>query len=214
MPIAPQEELRPGLPLLEYGELLDLNRARIYGLSPILYPREIPVHPAVYESPESYTSEFARQVWASVPDSIRADIATIEKKIDHKLRIEVTDQGVHTTGEESSLDLGELFEKFIIKANPSRRSIWVQPHLSAEAIDLGLDVSRPDLRMISMPFENHPMSTKKRKLYEIDPEKYEEEGMITWTAHNASMASFSLLLILRNYAIMHNNLGLQRVGAI
>jgi len=213
MPRASQEGPRPGLSLLEYGELVDLDRAKKYSLSPILNPREIPVHPRVFESPQVYTQEFADHVWASVPDSIRADISVIQDKIRNALPVYVTDDGVMSR-RGPHLDMPEIFNAFSVQANPKQRSVWVEPLMSAEAINLGLgpehhyrsDPRSPRVRSLFLAW--------KLKAYTAPETDDAEEGLINWHSHNVGMASLPLLLILRNFAIKFNNLGLQRVGAV
>lgn len=92
---APQERISSGIPLLEYGDLVAVRRTI---LSPILSPSMVPIHPLVYESPRVYTPEFGQRVWASVPESIRQDIATINAMMKPAyVPIEVTDEAVRLT---------------------------------------------------------------------------------------------------------------------
>ena len=211
MPSAPQEQLRPGLPLLEYGELVDLDRMRKYGLSPILDPHEIPVHPVVFKSPSVYTPEFANRVWLSVPDSIRADIAAIEEGVGPPVPVRISDLGVYEITQRLGRPIQQLFLDFAIAADPEKKSIWVEPLRSADAINLGLSGSHHRLSDDRV-FNRASIPQAKLASYVLPETDESEGGIITWYAHNIGMAELPLLLIMRNFAIQFNNLGLQQVG--
>lgn len=213
MPKAVQEGLRPGIPLLEYGELVDLDRSRKYGLSPILDPREIPVHPKVFGSPNVYTQEFAQQVWISVPDSVKRDIAVIEGKTGVPVPVEVTNVSISETQGDPTFREVERFGEFFVQANPKERSVWVEPEFTATAINLGLDKEHFYKTGVHL-LKKGPIPIEKQRLYLTPPAKNTERGIITWYSHNVGMARLPLLLILRNYAIQFNNLGLQRLGVV
>ncbi len=206
---AAQEGLRPGIPLLEHGDLIDA-RLKEFGIQD---PGQIPVHPMVYRSPASYTQEFSNEVWASIPGSIRADLTVIEAKIGAKLPVSIDDSGIRWLGRDY-LNEGDVeFDQFIIEADSSG-SIWVIDDESI-AINIGLDISRPDMQLIDVPHPMHPMPKDKLRKYMVNPKKFDNaRGIITWATHNLALGSTGDLLVFRNYAIMHNNLGLQRVGPV
>ncbi len=74
---------------LKYGELVEPTGAIL-----ILPSNYIPVHPDVYFSDFAYSGEFLTEVRKSLPDSLREDVAAIEK-------ILKTDLGITITGESS-----------------------------------------------------------------------------------------------------------------
>lgn len=211
MPRAPQEGLRSGLPLLEYGELIDLGRLRKFGLNPILDPHEIPVHPAVFKSSDVYTPEFANQVWASIPDSIRTDVTAIEAKVGIPVPVRVSSWGVSETTERMGRKERQTYLGFGIEADPGEKSIWVEPLRDANAVNLAL--SKSHYRFTIKPiFNRASIPQAKVDLYILPETDKSEAGIITWYSHNIGMAGLPLLLIMRNFAIMFNNLGLEKLG--
>lgn len=213
--VAPQERPGAGIPLLEYGDLVAGQRRL---LSPILGPHMIPVHPLVYESSHVYTPEFGQRVWESVPESIRQDIAAIESIVKGKVPVEVTDEAVRLTWFGDRLDGVTLpgdverFEDFVVAATPSVKRMEVRQRFSADGLNIWIMAS-DNRYLYTMPIVEHPMSKEKARQYEIDdPEKYQDEGLIVWHAHNNGNAELPLELIFRNFAIMFNNLGLQELG--
>lgn len=195
------EKLSSGIPLLEYGDLVSLNRIQL-GLSPILEPKRIPVHPLIFKSPQLYTTEFAQKAFALVPESIRQDIMAIEDKVGEKIPVVLTSEGVYQTGEYKH---EQFFNEFSVQANRSGEAVGIEPRISADAINTWINRLQPvfDFPLIPKALE---------RAYEVDEDEFKHEGVIVWRAHNIGNASLPLMLVLRNFAIMFNNLGLQELG--
>jgi len=208
MPSASQERLKSGFPLLEYGELIDPSLKELG----ILSPQQIPIHPKVYLSPETFTPEFAKEVWANVPDSIRADLTAIETKTGIRLPIGVDDSGVRWLGEDLLLEHDVEFDEYLIDADP-KEGITVED-IESIAVNIGLNTYSADMQ-ISGPHPNYPLSKDKLARYMVNPKDFnDKEGIITWYVHNLGLGSTGSLLVLRNFAIMFNNLGLQKIGPV
>lgn len=207
MPRAAQEGLRPGISLLTHAELIRPD------LREYLAPKEIPIHPLVYESDFAFTAGFVEQVLASVPASVAADLLEIERLTGERLPVVVTDQEIEVAeglwiGDKP---MGDIQDDHFV--DPTTKYLWVG---SDPNIVLHSDV----VLHISEPHRTHPMSKNKLRRYYVDSEKFRGshefglEGIISWGQHNFSLGSEGLQLALRNFAIMFNNLGLQRVGAV
>lgn len=210
MPRAAQEGIRPGLPLLEYRDLIDA-RFKNTDLG-ILPPGQIPIHPKVYRSLELYTLEFADFVIAKVPESIRGDLAVIEAVVG-KLPVSVDDTGIRWLGRDYINEHDVEFDSFWAETNSSG-NVWLIDDDSV-AINMGIDIQRADMQLIDLPYPSHPMSRGKLKKYMVKPKDFDEaRGIITWHTHNLSIGATGDLLFLRSFAIMWNNLGLQRIGAV
>lgn len=181
---------------LAYEELIAPNRLA----GKIIEPHEIPVHPTVYQAASVYTPEFAEQVTQSLFDSIRKDVATIERIMRTNLRLEVTDEAIVQDGDEL------LFEDFTVRANPKAKFVEVCRVSSNIALD-----TRVGYQTKFRPSATHPMSIDKLRAYGFNPEQ-PDIRLPTWYIHNLSLAGFGGFLIYRNFAIMFNNLGLRKVG--
>lgn len=203
MSISIQEGLRPGFPLLDHA---DLVRTGMTWSGPVLSPREIPIHPKVFEADSTYTPDFALKILESIPGSVRKDVEVIEGLIKRDLGVHVTDSGIYENGREVS------FGDFRISADPAHSDLGIEPRVSANAENTYIQRKRP---VIIMP-HNHPLPRKKLAAYFVKPdlERYQGEGMLTWTAHNSGGLSMANLLVLRNFAILANNLGLERLGQV
>jgi hypothetical protein len=205
---AEREKLGHGIPLLEYGDLVNPEFAQ-YGVSPILDASRVPIHPLVFESPQFFTVDFARRVLASVPNSIRRDVAEIEAKCGPKVPVKIVERGVTLVRDETLVDEEDitLFSDVrIIKE--SATDIGLAYYASGFAIDLWADSTRP---VFGDP-DNLLMSRVKAQYYEVDADKYNYDGMLKWDAHHRGYARLPLQLILRSFAIMFNNLGLEELG--
>lgn len=183
---------------LEYEELIAPNRLA----GRIIEPHKIPVHPSVYRADAVYTPEFAERVTQSLPDSIRKDVATIERIMGINLRLEVTDEALIHNGDELP------FENFTVRANPNAKFVEVSYVSSNIALD-----TREGYQAKLRPSATHPMPQDKLRAYGFNPEQLDIQ-LPTWYIHNLSHVGFGGFLIYRNFVIMFNNLGLREVGLV
>lgn len=181
---------------------------------PFIEPKEIPVHPLVYDCPAVYTHDFVDRVRTTIPNSIKDDIEAIRGKIGDEIWDRLVGDKPLPLVQNSTPDRDIMFlGRFSFEVNPQRQ-VWI--NAPGEAVNLALDRTRPDIRIIFLPFD-YPTPKRKLKRYTVNPEKYpndyDNKGIIGWYAHNFSMASLSTKLYLRNFAIQFNNLGLQEVAS-
>ena len=206
MPRAAQEGLRLAPIQLLHAELIRPD------LKDFLTPREIPLHPRVYESDFAFTPEFVDQVLVTIPKSVEVDIREVERMTGERLPVEIKGQVVKQIGEDSWGDVLEEISEDCY-TDPNSKYLWVGGDPN---IVLHSDISPH----IGEPHRTHPMSKNKLRQYFVDPNKYKDEvgyrmeGTITWGQHNFLLGPISLQLVLRNFAIQFNNLGLQRLGIV
>lgn len=188
-------------PFLSYEDFITPNRPAV-----IVEPNEIPVHPDVYFSPLVYTREFVAKVAGSVPDSIRQDIAEIERILRVRLGMEVSEEGIIKANQKTS------FGDFTIDISPGETGL---PEVEVNygqgnATNIAL-VREGYCQRVFSPDIDHPMSKEKFKAYGISSGDFDTK-LPTWYIHNLSFAGLGGLLYFRNFVIMFNNLGLKKVG--
>ncbi len=184
---------------LQYSELYSQTRQ----FNKILMPHEIPVHPLVYTSQFAYTPEFAEEVRKSVPVSIDQDIIEIERIFGNKSRIVIQDGKIFDRDAEwKKISLDEIN----VLADQERRSVDV----SYCSSNIALEDRRPDQKRKLRLDANHPLSLDRLRQYSSNP-RGELIEIPTWYVHNYSDNGFVLELYFRNFAIMFNNLGIQRL---
>ncbi len=198
---AAQEGLRPGIPLLEQGELI--KRERSFYTDPWLDPTEIPVHPLVYNSPFIFTPEFARKVMEALPEAILKDDITLSRKFGHDPVLTAVEGGISWKGKVFSL------ERIRISVQPDL--FWVELLNHANAANIRLD-KRDGIQSLHF-FSGSDCFMPMRKQMIYRPDK-REPYMITWNRNNITNVGLVASLAFRNVAILVNNLGLQRVGPV
>lgn len=200
MPTAPQEGLRPGFPFLEQGELI--RRERSFYTDPWLDPTEIPIHPLVYNSPLVFTPEFAREVMQALPEAILKDDVVLSRRFGHDPVLTAAERGINWKGKVFSLDRIRIF------VQPDL--FWVELLNHANAANVRLDKRLP-LSPHLFSSLDHPMPMSKQMIYRPDQR---EPYMISWYRNNIANVGLVASLAFRNVAILVNNLGLQKVGAV
>lgn len=182
---------------LQYRQLINPNAPA----NRILEPNRIPVHPKVYTSPDLFTLTFASHVAQAVPASILKDIIAIEEALEIKLNID--SQQHQITQGSTTLQ----FEDFQITANPNSRFVEVSYLPSS---NIALD-TRAGHQVTFRPTKSYPMPLEKLIDYGFQPDNF-DSYLPTWYIHNLSHVGLPGFLYFRNFAIMFNNLGLQKLG--
>lgn len=214
------------LPYLQQEELIAPWRS----VNKILSPSGIPIHPRVYDSDFAYTQDFLDEVHAKVPEAMLRDLSAIEKIIGERLDVQV-EGGRILTGVASvermlrlRTDLSEAdrkrclescahsLDQIKVEARPAERLV----HAGVYATTMGILPHLPqtvDLCFYdqgsSMSAFNHPLPREKAEHYA----RKEESNCLTapgWYTHNIHDQGEGLFLYLRNFAIVFNNLGLER----
>lgn len=167
----------------------------------VLWPNQIPVHPRVWKSDFAYTPEFLSQVISMVPESVRQDISVIEKMLGKPLNLKVKGDQI--------VDLNDsgfkLFYRWIWhEAKPNRKSVDVGFGGTNIALDIGNLPTIIDLD----DFPSQSLEKLKQYAFETDPKL----KAYAWYVHNYLDHGKMAELYLRNFAIVFNNLGLDRVN--
>ncbi len=178
---------------LTHADLLQPSRQ----YDAILMPREIPLHTAVFASPDVYVGAFLQQVQAAVGDSIRQDISALERILGKRPPVHVTATGVRRVGDTSEY----AFDRFTYSADPERRSVNV--YLAGTNIDMDLTRLVEAKRLEP----DHPLRKELRAEYAV----FSGNNFITWHQHNMHGFGLPVELYFRNFAIVFNNLGLKKV---
>jgi len=186
--------------LLSYSELIAPNR-----FDRILMPSEIPCHHLVYTSQFAYTPEFAEEVRRRVPASIDQDVLEIERIFGKKFRIVIQNGKIF----DENADWRKIsLDGINVIAEPERRSIDVLYCGS----NIALEDRRLEQRRILRLDTNHPLSLDRLREYASNP-KEEELIIPRWHVHNIYDNGFILELYFRNFAIMFNNAGIERLNS-
>lgn len=195
-------------PFLDYEDFIGPQR-----FVKILEPNEIPVHTDVYLSPLVYTREFAAEVAKSVPDSIRQDVAEIERILGVRLGMEVTEEGVVCANRITQANETIYLRDFTTGVRSGKTGfVEVTYKGTRYTSDTGIALAREGYcQRVFSPDNSHPMSEEKLKAYGYKPGDYDSK-LPTWYIHNLRFAGLGGLLYFRNFAIMFNNLGLKKVG--
>ena len=202
MPTAAQEGLRPGLQFLEQGELIRLERAPF--TSPWLGPTEIPIHPILmFGRPVIFTPEFAEEVLDALPKAILEDDAVLGERFGGKGALKLRDSGIEFKGR-----VVDLRSRIRMSVNPDLFLVDVVPEVNGAHIRLD---KRGRISPGLFSGSHHPMPIEKQIQYRpIKGSPY----MIGWLRNNTANVGLVESLALRNIAILVNNLGLQKVGAV
>jgi hypothetical protein len=185
---------------LEYAELVALNRSPDYR---ILLPNEIPVHPDVFNSDFAYTEEFIEEVIRRVPGSVAMDISEIERILGIDLELQATETGIRYR----DLWLGKRMEMemkyewaFYYNVKPEGR-VFVE---TSGGMYICLEKNYGNRKELPSRQEDHPMKPEKLRQYSLN------DRLFHWDTHNCVIKVVNMYF--RNFAIMFNNLGLERAG--
>jgi len=185
---------------LQYAELVSSERRH----KNILLPAEIPLHSDVFRSDFAYSPEFADQVAKAIPTELTRDISDIERILGRKLNLKITPEGIAYDSPHSML---YEFEMFHHRADPERKTIDV----GCGAANIAMD-AREDRRIVHdvSEFTKHPMGTERLSQYALSQEDGKAQNVF-WYIHNISDGILPLQLYFRDFAIVFNNLGLERL---
>ena len=177
---------------LTHEELLQPGEhVKKYGLTTgVLGPGSIPVHPLVYRSDFAYSSEFLAHVLSNVPQGIGRDLDAIERIL----------------GRKPSHTMDQLLDTRIVgRNNPNRKSIDVVGGVSSNiAIEPGSHIETIRRDLSGLPY----LSAGRAALFSLNPERTE---IACWYTHTPFTNGFGVFLQLRNFAILFNNLGIDRL---
>jgi hypothetical protein len=184
------------IPRLEYTDLVAPNRTH----DVLLDPREIPLHPLVYNS-ELYKPSFVTRVHQAVPKAVLADISVIERILGINIDIPVTDQQIGP-GIVSAVVLDE------IRFGYSRGGKAIDLSFKGTSMGVGtLEGIRP---FTFSPNETHPLPSEKIQAYSCltdGPFSY----LHGWSTNNYQNKSLPFWLYARSFAVLFNNLGLDEL---
>lgn len=202
MPRAAQEGLRPGIPLLEQSELV---KKELTGYSnPWLNPDQIPIHPTlVNESQVIFTPEFAAEVMDRLSDAVIKDDGVLGERFGGKGALALIDGGILYKGSRT-----DLRQRIRIHTNPGL--FWVEVTPNVNAANVRID-RRRGIHPTLLSGSHYPMPLEKQMEYRLDQD---QPYMYTWTRNNIADLGLVESLASRNVAILVNNLGLQKVGAV
>jgi hypothetical protein len=168
----------------------------------VLWAWKIPVHPLVYDSDFAYTSDFNEQVRARVPESIRKDIVTIEKMLEKRLGIEVGKDCMKNPGKfPEEMEYAEILSRLY----PGLRNVNQDLFATGIALD-------PERLPRTFTPEHHPMDGERLKKYAFEIDPTQGPKIRTCYIHNYTDQGRMVELYLRNFAIVFNNLGLEKIS--
>ena len=182
---------------LAYRELITPNRR--YGPR-VLQPREIPIHPLVYENAACFTQEFLDRIRGRIVESMREDDMTIREALGTDIGLIIGDSSISHASREVPYNRMQLTvdpEKKEIGAELGATSTYILRHLPRELL-----VCESDL---------HPMSLERLREYSFDSSDPNYLIMHTWYQHNIEDQGWGVFHFLRNFAILFNNVGLESI---
>ena len=182
---------------LTYRELIAPNR----GYRPkVLTPNEIPIHPAVYDSPACFTPEFLERIRGRIVGSMKEDDRIIREVLGIDTGLIIGDRSITRESIEVPYDRIEFMldpEKKEIGAAVYATSADILRHLP---IEIGLS---PLTRAV------HPMSSERLREYAFDVSDPKDPRIHVWYQHNIYDQGNGVAHFLRNFAILFNNAGLE-----
>ena len=170
---------------------------------PILMPRNIPVHPTVFDSDFAYSPDFVRVVQEAVPEYAKLDASLIESVLGIS-GIIVTDDAITFRGQ--SIEFNDPLISYV--SSPEKRTVDV----GGGDTNIALDAMRSgEFNYHNALYISHPMPTEKLQEYMIH--KDGEPFLLMWYEHNSLIAGLPMGLLFRNFAIAFNNLGLEKLAS-
>ncbi len=170
--------------LLTYKELIEpTNRGEA-----VIGPGRIPVHPLVYHADLTYTADFVALVYSKLAESIAQDLKAIEDRL-------------HWTPGTVETILGEKHISAYIKSN--KQSI----DAGFVGSNIALEPKSQCEKILTEPYQFPPFSEERLREFSLTPNRI---AIPSWYTHTPGENGFSIYLQLRNFAILVNNLGIQR----
>jgi hypothetical protein len=195
---------------LRYKELV-VPRQPLNGtiLRRILLPDYIPIHSRVFGNSEMYEPSFAEEVISKVPDSMRRDIKAIEDILKVGLGIEVHEDRC-VTKRESFRDVEE-YRDFRVRADSG--DLWgiSLTHNTSSMFVHCRSYNRPQIYKKDVANGKIKLNMPRDKIREYatseSPDSFE---LRSWSTNNIIDQGLGAQLYFRNFAIVFNNLGLDR----
>lgn len=225
------------VPLLDYADFITvpfggaataISREGTIGVLfyNLLKPGWMPIHPAIYNRSELYTERFVDKIYQSIPESLNADISAASRVLEVDLGV-VENNGAFNIcyqGKKvcsiSEEELGR--DKFAVNSD-DRWGKEVGYERSLSKLESGVTTegkphytyifSYPPEKMSAIDRRFYPLSRETIDAYKfkvIDPDRTAE--LIVWHTHNTDY--LSRLLMIRSFAILFNNLGLEELGLV
>ncbi len=168
----------------------------------ILMPNEIPIHQLVYISDSVYTQDFIEEVHKAVSDSIKKDVSAIEKILKKEQKIKVIDNIIKDEISCSNKDVNSV-NRIV---DEEKKKIDIQYVGSS----IGLNFHKDPTQWLTISPYEHPVG--KEKLEKYSYVQHEQIIVPTWYIHNLGDNGFGMELYFRNFAIMFNNIGLEKIN--
>ncbi len=182
---------------LAYRELISPNRR--YGPR-VLQPREIPIHPLVYDNPAFFTPEFLERIRGRIVESMREDDKSIKEVLGIDTGLVIGDSSItHGSREVSYNIIG-------FDVDPSKKEIGAELGATNAAI-----VRHLPRELIVNESDLHPMFPQRLIEYAFDLSDPQYSKTHAWYQHNVDDQGWGVFHFLRNFAITFNNLGLELV---
>lgn len=185
---------------LGYRELIAPNRRKDSHRPQTLTPIEIPIHPLVYDSPDCYTQEFLDRIRGRLVDSVREDDIIIREVLGVDTKLDIGDESIRF----GCREIPYSSVRYIF--DPEKREIGAYIATTSASIR-----RHAETKLFLSPFNPHPMSLERLKEYAYDSSDPEKPKVHTWGIHNINEQGIGAVLLLRNFAILFNNLGLELV---
>lgn len=224
-------------PLLDYADFITVpyggatTAISREGASMVLFynllkPGWMPIHPAIYNRSELYTERFVDKIFQSMPESLGSDIGAASGVLGVDLGI-VENNGAFNIcyqGERvcsiSKKELGR--DKFEVNSDDRwGKAVGYERSLSKLESGVTTEDKPHYTHVFSYPPEE--LSEVNRRFYPlsreiIDAYKFKvidvsrAAELIVWHTHNTDY--LSRLLMIRSFAILFNNLGLEELGLV
>ncbi len=187
------------IPKLTHEELIAPERKHNrFPYQELLCPNEIPIYPQIPKEEFAYSQEFLEEVFALVPDMVAEDVETIEHKLNLKLPIRLTSEGIFIGG------VGDiLYKNIILKYHPGYTGYSVDGRTGSAWIDSD---TPPHIPYYSS--QNHPLPIEKARIYAV-LDRDDELDFQVWRQHNIDWLIQKLFS--RSFAIAFNNLGIKKL---
>jgi hypothetical protein len=181
---------------------------------PFVAPGKIPIHPSVWRSKFAYSEKFVDEVIKRLPQAIKEDLQTARKITGKDYGVEVLDWGKEgwvvqdrsvRKGMGRGITSSDLKARWFV--NPKKSYLRQRSGTDQEII---LD---PTGQYAAFIFENDfERACSDERLREYNCGSEAEPRALTWYSHNLYDATTEHILILRNYALLVNNIGLEWVA--
>jgi hypothetical protein len=182
---------------------------------PFIGPGHIPIHPSVWRSKFAFSEQFVDEVVKRVPQSIKDDLEEARRIYGKNYETEVLDWGqggwvVQDRSARKGFSIG-------ITSSDLRSRVLILPKRSYLRVKSGIDpeiILDPEGEYAAFIHGDDSYKLGKERLREYNCGSEKEPKALTWWTHKVHDASREDLLVLRNFAFLVNNLGLQRVCGV